>query len=313
MEEESPQMPRAQAAVLSVAFAVVICFGGITNALVLATHIKYRKRMLKESKDILIFSLAIGDLIMTSLVCPLAFSSAVVMKWTTGKLGCTFYAFFTTWIGLSSMLQLALNALERHHTLSNPKANRTSVKRTILAIVSCWVIAFVASCLPLSGLSEYTFEGFGLHCSIVWSTDTRNYAWYCLTLLVFFYAIPVVAISICYAKMFLVVRRIFRNATEMWGAEAQSTRKSYMAQVKFTKQLLVVTGGFLFAWTPYAVMSMLRAFTDLQVPVGAFELPALFSKTSNIYNPIIYFFMYKRLRRNSLQMLYTFRKALFPK
>ena len=235
MEQELPTIPDNGAAALAAAFAVIMSFGGFTNVVVVATHIKYRKKMLKDSKDICIFSLAVGDLFMTSLVCPLGFWSAIAMKWTTGKAGCVWYAFITTWIGLSSMLQLALIALERHHTMSSRTANPTLRKRAVQATVSAWVIALAASCLPLFGWSEYTFEGFGLHCSIAWSSKNRKYAWYCMFLLVFFFAIPITVIGFSYAKTYLIVRRMYRNASTMWGAEAQATRQSYMAQVKISK------------------------------------------------------------------------------
>ena len=310
MGQEFPSISDQGAVTLAVALAAIASFGGLTNALVVVTHIKFRKKMLKESKDILVFSLAVGDLTMSALVCPFGFSSAVAGTWTTGKVGCVWYGFVTTCIGLSSMLQLAVISVERYYTLSHPNAK--PVKRQCIAeiIILSWVIAFAASCLPLFGWSEYTFEGFGLHCSIAWSSERKKYAWYCCSLLVLFFTIPVTAIGISYGKMYLVVRGIFRYARTMWGTNTQVTRRSYMAQVKITKQLFIVTSCFLLAWTPYAVISMLRAFTTLKFAVGVYELPALFTKISNIYNPIVYFFMYKRLRKKAFQTLNDIFKKL---
>ncbi|CAB4033322.1 melanopsin-B-like, partial [Paramuricea clavata] len=150
---------------------------------------KFHKKLLKDPKDILTFSLAIGDFVISLIITPLAFSSAVAKKWTTGKSGCI-----------------------------------------------------------------------------------RN-------------------------------NMVCRNAAATWGSNAQVTRHTYTAQVKITKQLVVVTCGFLTAWTPYAVMSSLRVLTDIEFDNGWYELPSLFAKTANIYNPIVYFFMYRRLRQHVFIML----------
>jgi hypothetical protein len=56
-----------------------------------------------------------------------------------------------------------------------------------------------------------------------------------------------------------------------------------VAQVKMTKQLLFIIVGFLFAWTPYAIMSVLIMFFDAQIPLGTREYPAMFAKTAVIY------------------------------
>jgi hypothetical protein len=304
---EKYQVSEPVAASLAFLFAVIVCFGGVTNALVLITHIKYHKKLLKDSKDIITFSLACGDFAMSAFVTPLAFSSAVAKKWTTGTSGCVIYGLITTWIGLSSILQLACVALERYYTLSRLNPYNISRKRAIQMIAGCWLIAFVASSLPLFGFSRFTLEGYGLHCSIVWD---NSHVWYCLFLLLFFYTLPMTTIAISYAKMFSVVRKVYRNAAVTWGSNAQVTRQSYAGQMKFTKQLVVVTCGFLIAWTPYAVMSSLRVLTNIEFENGWYELPALFAKTANIYNPIIYFFMYRRLRRHVSMILDEARKSL---
>ena len=305
---EQPQVSQALAVLLAFLFAIIVCFGGIANGVVVLTHIKYRKKLLMDSKDVLIFSLAIGDFVMCAVLTPMAFSSAIAKKWTTGENGCIIYGFITTWIGLSSILQLTCIAVERHYTLSCLNADTGGWrKRTIRMITGSWLFAFLASSLPLFGFSKFTLEGFGLHCSIVWN-DTH--AWYCLFLLFFFYVIPINTIVISYNMMFRVVRKVYRNAAITWGANSQVTRQSYTAQVKFTKQIFIVTCGFFIAWTPYAVMSSLRVLTNIEFGNGWYELPALFAKTGSMYNPIIYFFMYRRLRRHISMFLNEARSIL---
>ena len=293
---ELSQVTGVVAAVLTSKFAVIVCFGSVPNSLVLITHLKYREKLLRDTKDILTFSLTFGDFVMSAFLAPLPFTSAIAKNWTTGRNGCVIYGLFTTWIGLSSILQLSCIALERCYTLSSLNACRISRKSSVQIIAGCWLIAFLASSPPLFGFSQFTLEGYGLHCSIVWK---NSHIWYCMFLLLFFYALPITTIAISYAKIFLVVHKVYRNAEIIWGSNAHVTRQSYTSQMKFTKQLVVVTCGFLIAWTPYAVMSTTRVVIDIKFKnTWYFEHPALFAKTANIYNSVIYFFMYRRLRRH---------------
>ena len=88
----------------------------------------------------------------------------------------------------------------------------------------------------------------------------------------------------------------------MWGARDITARESYLAQVKVARQLVILTAMFLFAWTPYAVMSFLSV-ANIVKPDGQISLlPALFAKMSNIYNPLVYFFTFKRLRQRSMEL-----------
>ena len=59
---------------------------------------------------------------------------------------------------------------------------------------------------------------------------------------------------------------------------------------------LIMVSCFLIAWTPYAIMAMGATYgsPDIFTPTIA-ALPALFAKTSNCYNPIIYVFMNKQV------------------
>lgn len=56
--------------------------------------------------------------------------------------------------------------------------------------------------------------------------------------------------------------------------------------------------GFLAAWSPYAVVSMWAAFGPVDsIPPLAFAMPAMFAKSSTIYNPIIYLTLRPNIRR----------------
>lgn len=52
---------------------------------------------------------------------------------------------------------------------------------------------------------------------------------------------------------------------------------------------MLICAGFLIAWIPYAVVSVVSAFGEPDsVPIAVSVVPTLLAKSSAMYNPIIY-------------------------
>ena len=296
-------VPVIDSVLIPVVYCITFVLGSFSNGLIVYTYLRWRKTILSHPQDVLILSLAIGDFMISLFASTLGFSSAIAGRWLWGHAGCVWYAFITTWLSLASIVQLAIVAIERFVTLRNPAPYIASFRQACKAVIATWLLTFLVSCAPLIGWSKYTFEGFGLHCSILWDMNSISSFTYCLFLLIIFYAIPVGAISVSYVKMFGIVRRIYKNADRMWGPRAEATKECYGAQVKLAKQSLLMIGGFMFAWTPYAVVSAVVLFFDAELSFRVTEYPSMFAKTSVIYNPIIYFFTYRRLRMRAMTAL----------
>lgn len=257
-----------------------------------------------QPKDLIILSIAVGDFVQAFHECPLAFTSAVSRKWIWGDFGCAWYAFVTTWVGLASISQILIFTVERFITLSSPMPNMITIRRTGHLILVSWMLSLGVSCLPLFGWSTFTLEGLGLHCSINWESRSTSNLTFCLFLLTFFFAVPAVTIVVAGIKTFIIVRRMFRNANRIWGPDAQATKQSYVAQVKTARRLSASIFVFFLAWTPYAIMASCQLIPyGRSVSVRHREYPSMFSKTSVLLNPCIYFYMYRSLRQKALWTL----------
>lgn len=67
---------------------------------------------------------------------------------------------------------------------------------------------------------------------------------------------------------------------------------------KLAAMFLLMISCYLVCWTPYAVVSMLVAFGKQNaVSPTAAIIPSFFAKSSIVYNPIIYGFMSKKVKR----------------
>nr|XP_009927863.1 PREDICTED: opsin-VA-like [Haliaeetus albicilla] len=79
-----------------------------------------------------------------------------------------------------------------------------------------------------------------------------------------------------------------------------STRKP---ERQVTRMVVVMIIAFLICWMPYAAFSILvTAYPSVELDPCLAAVPAFFSKTATVYNPIIYVFMNKQFRKCLIQM-----------
>ncbi|XP_032890635.1 opsin-VA-like [Amblyraja radiata] len=70
-----------------------------------------------------------------------------------------------------------------------------------------------------------------------------------------------------------------------------------------TKMVIVMILAFLFCWSPYAAFSItVITCPTIELDPRMSAIPAFFSKTATVYNPVIYVFMNRQFRKCVLQM-----------
>lgn len=73
---------------------------------------------------------------------------------------------------------------------------------------------------------------------------------------------------------------------------------------------IAVCIGFFSAWSPYAVVSMWAAFGHPEsIPPLAFAVPAMFAKSSTIYNPLVYMLLRPNFRKVMCRDLGVMRRS----
>lgn len=268
------------------------------NSIVILTFVLDRSLLFQT--NLLVLSIAISDWLMGVVANPMGGAANASGSASFGPgTSCTFYGFFTTLLGLGSMLHHAAFAVDRYLVISRPMDGPHTIVRMLTVIGSLWAFALMWSVFPLLGWSAYVPEGGDIACSIRWQSTRSADTSYIACLFIFFYFIPLALIVSCYSFMFSHVRYMTRNAQRMWGANAAATLETVQASWRMAKVGLTMVIGFFFAWTPYAVVSFYAAFGSADnVPILVAAIPSLFAKTSTLYNPIIYFFTYKAFRES---------------
>ena len=281
------------------AVAALICVTSVVlNSLICLVFLRNKK--LLKAPDIFIVNVALSDLFYSVATLPLLFVANVYGRWIFGPQGCKATAFISTWSGLSSLMNLSLAAYERYVALAFLfKSQRTFTRRKAArGSVAMWLYALFWSVMPLCGWSGFELEGVGTSCSLKWKSHDKLDLSYHICLMLACYVLPVSIIIASYYKSCCEIRKGTKRAKTTWGKKSPFTRKAFAVERKMVVLFGVMTVAFLVAWTPYAVVSLISMIAGPDVISDiASSIPAYIAKSSACYNPIVYVFLYKRLRQ----------------
>nr|AUO16426.1 opsin 7 [Clytia hemisphaerica] len=172
-------------------------------------------------------------------------------------------------------------------------------KKVIVAfLVPTWLYGFVwGSLFNMIGWGAIIYESKETHrCSIDFiSTDPirKSYV-YCL--LVFCYIIPIITTI----SFFLIIKRELHKMRQFiadnLGEDSKISKDTVKEEKRFSILVAVMLVCFLISWTPYAISVFYWKIKGNIKDTVFFDMCAYFGKTSSLWNPIIYFFVYKKFR-----------------
>ncbi|KAM7379406.1 hypothetical protein PAMP_004960 [Pampus punctatissimus] len=257
-------------AVVYSVFGVCSLFGNST-----LLYVSYKKKHILKPAEYFIINLAISDLGLTLSLYPMAITSS-------------FYHSLTT-LTLLSMVCFVKVCYPLY-------GNRFNSIHGRLLIACAWVYALLFACSPLAHWGEYGPEPYGTACCIDWRLSNQHSTArsYTVALFIFCYILPCCVIIASYTGILITVQ------TSRKTMERHASRQTHMSSIQtiIIKLSVAVCIGFFMAWSPYAVVSMWAAFGHIEnIPPLAFAMPALFAKSSTIYNPIIYLMLRPNFRR----------------
>ncbi|XP_029010299.1 opsin 6, group member a [Betta splendens] len=267
------------------------------NSVVL--FILYRQRATLQPTDYLTFNLAISD----ASISVFGYSRGIIeifnifqnsdyiisSVWT-----CQVDGFFTLVFGLISINTLTVISITRYIKGCHPNRarhiSRTSISMCLLLI---WITAGFWSGVPLLGWGSYTDRGYGT-CEIDWAKANYSglYRSYIISILISCFLIPVLVMLFCYMSIINTVKR--GNALSAEGDLSDRQRK---LERDVTIVSIVICTAFILAWSPYAVVSMWSA-CGFHVPNLTSIFTRLFAKSASFYNPLIYFGLSSKFRKD---------------
>ncbi|XP_042602673.1 opsin-5-like [Cyprinus carpio] len=259
-------------------------------------YVSYKKKHLLKPAEFFIVNLAISDLGMTLSLYPLAVTSSLAHRWLYGRTVCVIYAFCGVLFGICSLTTLTILSTVCCLKVCYPlHGNRFTYEHGRLLIACAWAYALVFACSPLANWGQYGPEPYGTACCIDWAWSNHDSVARSYTSMLFIacYLLPCGIIIVSYTRILLTVRESRR------AVEQHITAQTRMGNIQaiIVKLSVAVCIGFFTAWSPYALVSMWAAFGHLEdIPPLAFAIPAVFAKSSTLYNPLIYLLLKPNFR-----------------
>ncbi|KAI8521517.1 Melanopsin [Branchiostoma belcheri] len=276
------------------------CCGMFGNAVVVYSFIK--SKGLRTPANFFIINLALSDFLMNLTNMPIFAVNSAFQRWLLSDFACELYGFAGGLFGCLSINTLMAISMDRYLVITKPFLVMRIVtkQRVMFAILLLWIWSLVWSLPPLFGWSAYVSEGFGTSCTFDYMTPKLSY--HIFTYIIFFtmYFIPMGVIIYCYYNIFATVKsgdKQFGKAVKEMAHEDAQQERQRKNEIKTAKIAFIVITLFMSAWTPYAVVSALGTlgYQDLVTPYLQ-SIPAMFAKSSAVYNPIVYAITHPKFR-----------------
>ncbi|XP_029907397.1 green-sensitive opsin-1 [Myripristis murdjan] len=268
----------------------LICFGFPINALTLLVTAQNKK--LRQPLNFILVNLAAAGLMMVCCGFTVCFFCSLKGYFALGPLGCAMEGFFATLGGQVSLWSLVVLAVERYIVVCKPMGSfKFGNNHAAIGVAFTWFMASTCAVPPLVGWSRYIPEGMQTSCGPDYYTLNPAYNNESFVMYMFscHFCIPVFTIFFTYGNLVCTVKAA--------AAQQQDSVSTQKAEKEVTRMCVLMVFGFLLAWVPYASFAAWIFFNrGAAFSAQAMAVPAFFSKSSALFNPIIYVLLNKQFR-----------------
>ncbi|XP_061664813.1 opsin-3-like isoform X4 [Syngnathoides biaculeatus] len=250
-------------------------------------------KTLRTPVNVLLLNISVSDMLVCACGTTLSFASSVRNRWLFGRLGCSWYGFINSCLGIVSLVSLALLSYERYSTLMVYNKRALDYRKPLWAACGAWLYSLAWTSPPLLGWSSYGLEGAGTSCSVTWTERTFRSHSYIVCLFVFCLGLPVFIMAYCYGRLLLAVKQVGR------------IRRTRRREFHVLFMIIISMFCYLLCWMPYGIVAMMATFGQpgLISPVAS-VVPSILAKSSTVFNPVIYILMNKQFHRCFLILLH---------
>ncbi|XP_077567201.1 opsin 8, group member c [Stigmatopora nigra] len=287
---------------VGLAILLVVLLSIMGNGIVLVICYHRRKKMV--GSELLCVNLAVVDFLSCICFYPLSIISSFHHAWLGENITCIYYGLGCYTFGLCGMFTIAAISIIRYLKVCYSLVSEFCLDKANIRLLCCviWLVATVWSCFPLFGWGEYVPEPYGLSCTIAWRgyhTSAKD-AFYVICSFVCFILIPILFIIMSHCQILYKISH-FSSSLSARGIHNN---------LRCSEKRLSMVGCLLFLKEncPSTCVSFLFIFhkeNHYMAPEG-FVFPALFAKSSHVYNPFIYFYFNKTFQKDLRSLLGIF-------
>lgn len=254
------------------------------------TSLFIRKRSLRKSSSLLLFSLTMADLFTGTVTVPLLIASTPLQKLNFEKFKIVFILGDVATVMSASLIIMSLCAVtaDRYFRLCHPIKHMILTRRNRVLTLFCaiWSIAIIYSLIPFSWLYQVLKRNPSLGTyARVDELDTR----YSIVGAAIF-AVPVCGLTIAFARMFYAIHKLGcheqRLSTDT-SHEQRRQKRERKAIIVFSLMFVL----FIICWAPWILLrpfAMNAAFNE--IPVALLNALMLIRFLTAIFNPLLYTF-----------------------
>ncbi|NXG99332.1 OPSUV protein, partial [Loxia leucoptera] len=269
---------------------LVFVAGTPLNAIVLIVTVKYKK--LRQPLNYILVNISVSGLMCCVFCIFTVFVASSQGYFVFGKHMCAFEGFAGATGGMVTGWSLAFLAFERYIVICKPFGNfRFNSRHALLVVAATWIIGVGVAIPPFFGWSRYIPEGLQCSCGPDWYTVGTKYKseYYTWFLFIFCFIIPLSLIIFSYSQLLSALRAV--------AAQQQESATTQKAEREVSRMVVVMVGSFCMCYVPYAALAMYMVNNrEHGIDLRLVTIPAFFSKSSCVYNPIIYCFMNRFFR-----------------
>nr|XP_020650665.1 vertebrate ancient opsin-like [Pogona vitticeps] len=277
------------------ALMFLVTFLSLTeNFTVILVTLKFKQ--LRQPLNYVIVNLCVADFLVSLIGGTISFFTNLKGYFYMGRWACVLEGFAVTFFGIVALWSLALLAFERYIVICRPLGNmRLQGKHAALGIAFVWIFSFIWTIPPTMGWSSYTTSKIGTTCEPNWYSRDYNDHTFIITFFTTCFILPLLVILVSYGKLMRKLRKVSDTQSRL-GATRKPERQ-------VTRMVVIMILAFLICWSPYAAFSILvTACPSIDLDPRLAAIPAFFSKTATVYNPVIYVFMNSQFRMCLIQL-----------
>uniref|UniRef100_A0AAV2K4H6 Galanin receptor type 1 n=1 Tax=Knipowitschia caucasica TaxID=637954 RepID=A0AAV2K4H6_KNICA len=195
-------------------FALIFTLGVLGNTLVITVLARTKPGQPRSTTNIFILNLSVADLSYLLFCVPFQSTIYVLPTWVLGAFICKFIHYFFTVSMLVSIFTLSAMSVDRYVAIVHARKSSSIrvARHAALGVLLIWTLSLAMASPVAHFQSIVEREDNNTYCWEVWPDQHRKV--YVLCTFVFGYLLPLLLISVCYAKVLNHLHKKLKNGSK---------------------------------------------------------------------------------------------------
>jgi len=270
-------------------------------------------RVLRSPFNYLLLNLSVTELIISCTGNTILAINSFNRQWMFSYTACQANAFGMTYLGIQSIITLAVLALQRFMMVTQDRQFplSTTISSTV-TLMFIWLYTLACALPPLLGWGTFSVNTLKVSCGVKWKPGAQSPALqmsyiayiYCLG-----FIIPIIIIFTSYIKIIKTIK----NSGNFPLSMSQSVRRGKLERDRrITRMVAIMLGSYLIIWFPYACTSIAEAAGYTPKSDGEYylyALPTMLTKANVCVDPLIYFGFNPQFQHEMKRKLFSHREG----